>query len=105
MTEKRARRGLFTVSVIGAGGEHKLQGITNLERTVEMIDNVSESTRNSKISLPAQLNTGPITFSEAPFAGCGDMPAGNFFFEVLHQGEVIAHTRSVSGLGDRKSVV
>jgi len=99
MTEKRARRGLFTVSVIGAGGEHKLQGITNLERTVEMIDNVSESTRNSKISLPAQLNTGPITFSEAPFAGCGDMPAGNFFFEVLHQGEVIAHTRSVSGLG------
>lgn len=106
MSEQRARKGLFTVSVVGAsGGEHKLQGISGLERTVETIDGVSESTRLGKIDLPAQLNTGPITFSEAPFAGCGDMPAANFYFEVEVDGEPIAHVRSVSGLGVNWDIV
>jgi len=99
MTEQRARRGLFTVSIIGTDGEHKLQGITGLERTIETIDGKSESTRLGKFDLPAQLNTGAITFTEAPFAGCGDMPAGNFYFEVELDSTPVAHVRSVSGLG------
>ena len=105
MAEQRARKGLFTVAIIGEGGEHKLQGITGLERTIETIDGVSESTRNGKIDLPAQLNTGNITFSEAPFAGCGDTPAGNFYFEVELDGEVLAHIRSFSGLGVNWDIV
>lgn len=99
MSEQRARKGLFTVSVVGHGQEHKLQSISGLERVIETIDGVSESTRLGKIDLPAQLNTGNITFSEAPFAGCGDTPAANFYFEVEVNGTVVAHVRSVSGLG------
>jgi len=99
MSEQRARKGLFTVAVIGQGKEHKLQGISGLERVIESIDGKSGSTQLSKFDLPAQLNTSNVTFTEAPFAGCGDMPTGNFYFEVELDGEVIAHVRSVSGLG------
>lgn len=105
MSEQRARKGLFTVSVIGEGGEHKLQGISGVERTIETIDGVSESTRLGKIDLPSHLNTGNITFNEAPFAGCGDTPAGNFYFEVELDGEIIGHVRSVSGLGVNWDIV
>lgn len=105
MTEQRARKGLFTVSVIGSGGEHKLQGASGFERNVETIDGVSESTRLGKIDLPAQLNTGDLTFREAPLAGCGDLPAGNFYFEIEVDSEPIAHARSISGLGVNWDVV
>lgn len=99
MTEHRARRSIFTVSVVGAGGEHKLQSITGLEHNTELIDPVSESTRLDQYVLPAQFNIGNITFKEAPFAGCGDQPASNFLFEVNLNGQPIAHVRSITGIG------
>ena len=105
MTEQRARRGIFTVSVVGSGGEHKLQAITGFEHNVELIDPVSESTRVDQYVLPAQFNIGNLTFREAPFAGCGDQPASNFYFEVLLNGQPIAHVRSVSGIGVHWAIV
>jgi len=99
MTEQRARRGFFTVSVIGAGGEHKLQAVNGFEHGVELIDPVSESTRIDQFALPAQYNMGDLTFRESPFAGCGGQPAANFYFRVLLNGTEIAHTRSITGLG------
>lgn len=97
--EKRARRGLFTVSVIGGGGEHKLQGVSNFSVGLDAINPVSESTRIDEFSLPAQFNMENITLKESPFAGCDNQPAGNFYFKVLVNGTEIAHMRSVSGIG------
>lgn len=97
--ERRARSGLFTVSIIGGGGEHKLQGVSNFAYGPDLIDPVSESTRLDQFSLPAQLNVDNLTLKEAPFAGCEGQPASNFYFKVLVNGAEIAHMRSVSGLG------
>lgn len=96
--ERRARRGLFTVSVVGGGSEHRLQSVSGLERTVEQIDSVSGSTQQWIQSLPAHINTGDITMSEAPFGGCAGGPNPNFYFQVELDGVPIAHMRSVSGL-------
>jgi len=97
--EKRARGGLFTVSVIGGGGEHKLQSVTNFGLGVDAISSVSESTRLDQFSLPAQYNMENITLKESPFAGCDNQPATNFLFKVLVNGTEIGHMRSVSGIG------
>ncbi len=96
--ERRARRGLFTVSIVGGGSEHRLQSVSGLERTVESIDSVSGSTQFWKQSLPGHINTGDITMSEAPFGGCAGGPNPNFYFQVELDGTPIAHMRSVSGL-------
>jgi phage tail-like protein len=96
--ERRARRGLFTVSVVGGGNEHRLQGVSGLERTADPIESVSGSTQIWVNSLPGHINTGDITLSEAPFAGCAGGPAANFYFQLELNGVPIAHVRSVSGL-------
>ena len=96
--ERRARRGLFTVSVVGGGSEHRLQGVSGLERTADPIDSVSSSTSIWVNSLPAHINHGDITFTEAPFGGCAGGPNPNFYFQLELNGKPIAHVRSISGL-------
>jgi len=97
--ERRARKGLFTLSVVGKPGEHKLQSVSGFRQAIDLIEGASESTRIDKFDLPSQLNMEALTLREAPFAGCGDQPEGNFFFSLYLNGTEVAHVRSVSGLG------
>jgi len=101
--ERRARNWLFTMSIAGEGGEHKLISVSNLRGIIEPIDH-NESSRIDTISLAAHFNVDNLTVREAPIMGCIGEPAGNYLFEVEVNGDTVARCRRLAGLGVRWEV-